>query len=393
MTFQGTQNWERGWNLTEEEREVYRKRSKASSKARRDALKGQGPKPIHPVNIPRLDTDILMPQLPNNGLRTLSLFSGGGGLDLGFERAGFKHVASYDILEAAGVTLQKNRPEWRIFAGKDGDVTKIDWTLYRGEIDIVHGGPPCQPFSLAGRQQGKEDPRDMFPTFVRAVLEIEPLAFIAENVPALVTKKFDQYLQEVIETPLSSKYFIRKFQLYAPCFGIPQVRKRVFFVGFKKANLAVKYQEPTLTHYYNHLEEKTIVLESLIQHNLQPCMGAREALGLPDIGIDGLAPTIRSGFTGPRHTTSVLSSVSAQKAWRKLGIWPNGVALTRERASIFVVENEDFRLSVPDCVLLQGFPESWSIQGAVYVALGQIGNAVPPPMAYRVAKSILNTFS
>ncbi len=78
------------------------------------------------------------------------------------------------------------RPNWQIFSGEKVDVKKVDWRPYRGLVDIIHGGPPCQPFSVAGRQKGKEDNRDMFPEFIRAVLEIEPLIFVAENVTALV---------------------------------------------------------------------------------------------------------------------------------------------------------------------------------------------------------------
>jgi DNA (cytosine-5)-methyltransferase 1 len=389
-------SWHQGWEITEEEREVYRERSKASSQAKAKALRGEGHKPIHPINVPRLNPEYLMPQLADHGMRSLSLFSGGGGLDLGFERAGFSHVASYDTLESAGVTLGNLRPQWKVFSGLEGDVTKVDWRQYHGLVDVIQGGPPCQPFSVAGRQKGKEDSRDMFPEFVRAVLEIEPIAFVAENVTALVSKKFNSYVQEVIERPLSQKYKLSKFILTAPSFGIPQIRKRVFFVGFKDGRIAANYQPPLPTHYWHHLPTNQSIssvqldLFSVPDHtkNLQRCLGVREALGLPDIGFDALSPTIRSSLTGPRHTTSVLSSVSAQKVWEKLKIWPNGVASNREQAHLFVPKNHHFRLSVADCAILQGFPDSWQISGAVYMALGQIGNAVSPPMAYRVAASV-----
>lgn len=394
-------SWHQGWDITQEEREVYRKRSQASSRAKAKALRGEGTMPIHPINVPLLNPEDLMPLLADNGLRSLSLFSGGGGLDLSFEKAGFTHVASYDTLESVGVTLRNARPSWNIFSGEAGDVTKVDWQQYRGLVDVIHGGPPCQPFSVAGRQQGKEDSRDMFPEFVRAVLEIEPIAFVAENVTALVSKKFSQYVQDVIEHPLTQKYKLARFILSAPSFGIPQMRKRVFFVGFQDEQIAAKYQPPLPTHYWHHLptnQSATYIqldLFSLLElsENLQRCMGVREALGLPDIGFDALSPTIRSSLTGPRHTTSILSSVSAQKIWQKLQIWPNGVAPNREQARLFVPDNGHFRLSVPDCAILQGFPESWPIHGAVYMALGQIGNAVPPPMAYRIAASIAQALS
>ena len=117
-------------------------------------------------------------------------------------------------------------------------------------------------------------------------------------------------------------------------------------------------------------------------------MGVREALGLPDIGYDTIAPTIRCTLTGPRSTTSILSSTSAQKVWNSLDIWPNGVQLDREKASAFETKDGTFRLSVPDCAILQGFPEGWKFNGPVYKALGQIGNSVAPPMAYGIAKPI-----
>lgn len=391
-----------GWNITEAEREIYRKRSQASSQAKAKALRGEGQTPIHPINQPKLNPKTLMPKLANNGLNALSLFSGGGGLDLGFDRAGFNHIAASEIIPDAAITLKQNRPDWQVFSGEDGDVTKIDWRPYHGLVDVLHGGPPCQPFSVAGRQKGQADSRDMFPEFVRAVLEIEPRAFVAENVTALVGKKFQRYVEEVIELPLTQKYHLIKFILSAPDFGIPQIRKRVLFVGFRDEKIAATYQPPQPTHSWQDLPannaHKPIQLNLLSQEISQEisqenfvkkrCMGVREALGLPDIGFDGLAPTIRSGLTGPRHTTSILSSVSAQKVWEKLQIWPNGVAATREKAHLFVAENGHFRLSVPDCAIMQGFPESWSIYGAVYMALGQIGNAVPPPMAYWVAVSV-----
>ncbi|MDY6807119.1 MAG: DNA (cytosine-5-)-methyltransferase, partial [Cyanobacteriota bacterium] len=242
-----------GWNINEEQREVYRQRSKASSLAKKKALSGKGIKPVHSINVPKLNPEKLMPPLGKNGLRALSLFSGCGGLDLGFERGGFSHVASYDLLPAAGITLRNLRPHWQVFAGVEGDVKKVDWRPLRGLVDIIHGGPPCQPFSIAGRQKGKEDSRDMFPEFVRAVLEIEPLGFVAENVVALGSKKFGEYVKEAIESPLEEKYKLTRFILTASDFGVPQIRKRLFIVGFRDEKIMAKYRPPLPTHYWHHL--------------------------------------------------------------------------------------------------------------------------------------------
>lgn len=117
-------------------------------------------------------------------------------------------------------------------------------------------------------------------------------------------------------------------------------------------------------------------------------MGVREALGLPAIGYDELAPTIRSALTGPRHTTSILSSTAALKVWTKLAIWPNGVARSREAAQAFPAKDGHYRMSVEDCAVIQGFPTDWQFEGATYQALGLIGNSVAPPMGYNVALAV-----
>jgi DNA (cytosine-5)-methyltransferase 1 len=360
--------------------------AKRSAEAKRRATVGEA-EPKHEINVPNLNPETLMPQLIRNGLKTLSLFSGGGGLDLGFDRAGFEHLASYEIVTDAGATLSFNRPQWDVRSGDQGNVMQVNWRHVKA--DVIHAGPPCQPFSSAGRQLGHEDERNLFPEFIRAVREIKPLAFVAENVRALLNGKFSQFVQEQIVEPLSRDYVVHVFDLSAASFGVPQVRTRVFFVGFRRG-LKTEYCPPSPTHHSEHFSGDNIppLAEVMRGGEFRRCMGAREALGLPEIGFDALAPTLRSGLTGPRHTTSVLSSVSALKVWNKLQIWPNGVGASREAARRFVPDNGHFRLSVPDCALLQGFPESWRFSGAVYKSIGQIGNSVAPPMAYHVALSI-----
>ena len=377
--------WYEGRELTEEERAVFRETSRRSREAKLRALESEVD-PDRPVHRPRLDPSELMPRIPLHLLPALSLFSGGGGLDLGFERAGFRHVASFDTLDAAGETLRGNRPAWTIHSGEDGDVRKVDWRPYRGELAVLHGGPPCQPFSVAGRQKGHQDERNMLPEFVRAVDEAQPLAFVCENVPALAGPKFAPYLDQAFLGPLSERYRVTSFKLSAHDFGVPQLRHRVFFVGFRRARDAKSFEAPGPTHRADHL------LPSLqppaTPEPLLETMGARAALGLPDIGVDALAPTLRSTLTGPRHTTSILSSVSAQRAWAQLGIWPNGVARSRAAAARFPAKDGHLRLAVADCAVLQGFPSWWRFEGAVYMSVGQIGNSVAPPVAYRVALAV-----
>ncbi|MEE8584596.1 MAG: DNA (cytosine-5-)-methyltransferase [Acidobacteriota bacterium] len=334
-----------------------------------------------------------MPESKPNGFSALSLFSGGGGLDLGFDRAGFRHLASYELLPVCGQTLGANRPQWQVHAGlESGDVRKVGWAPLRDCLDVLHGGPPCQPFSVAGRRRGSGDARDMWPEFVRAVLATRPRAFVAENVPGLLDARFEGYLAQSLFEPLKA-YRIASFRLNSCGFGAPQNRVRVFFAGFRDEEAFAAFRIPKDTHTYQHLVSKTPLFEALHASSPKRCLGLRESLGLPEIGFDALSPTLRSGFTGPRKTTSAVNSSASLKLWAQLQIWPHGVAASRERARLFVPENRHFRLSVQDCATIQGFPASWHFAGAVYQVLGQIGNSVSPPVAYHVARAVAQALS
>lgn len=374
------------YDLTPEKRAEYRVTSQKSRLAKLDAQAGKLTA-VHRVNKPRLDANELMPKLRKNELTTLSLFSGGGGLDLGFDRAGFSHVASYELIPICGETLLLNRPSWKVFSGpKDGDVTKIDWRKYAGKVDVIHGGPPCQPFSIAGGQLGHNDERNMWGEFNRAVNAIKPKAFVAENVLGLMGAKFDGFVKSQILNQLSD-YHILKFELNSAYFGVPQIRRRVFFVGFRNKKVFDGFKIPQATHGLGG-NKKSKVIRGLFDRDAPLTMGVRRAIGLKDIGSDNFSPTIRSGFTGKRNTTSILNSKAGQKTWSDLEIWPNGVQASRKAASQFPAQDGHFRLSVEDCALIQGFPEDWKFSGAVYQILGQIGNSVCPPVAYAVAINV-----
>jgi len=384
------------YDITTAQRNKYRKISQDSRLAKLAAEQGILEK-IHDVNQPKLFPELLMPQKDKNGLKCLSLFSGGGGLDLGFDYAGYSHVASYELIPVCGETLKLNRPPWSVFSGlKNGDVTKIDWNIYRGKVDVIHGGPPCQPFSIAGDQQGKEDERNMWGEFNRAVNTIKPRAFIAENVLGLINPKFEGFVRKYILEELNS-YNIKMFEMHTADYGVPQRRRRVFFVGFNNKKDFIRFTQPEATYSWERFKKPKN--NKVLNLNIFDCskpntMGVRESLGLSDINFDDLAPTIRSAFTGKRNTTSILNSSAGQKTWGDMEIWASGVQSNRERASAFPAKFGHFRLSVQDCAIIQGFPENWKFAGAVYQILGQIGNSVSPPVAYAVAVNVakaLNT--
>lgn len=367
------------YDLTDAQRDRYREISQRSQRRKLALTAGVSSDSADDgCTAGRLDPNDLMPAIQSNGLSALSLFSGGGGLDLGFERAGFSHAAAFELLDICGETLRANRPSWQVHTGApNGDVTQASFVPFDG-VDVVHGGPPCQPFSTAGKQAGEMDSRNMWPAFVRCVHAVKPRAFVAENVPGMLDAKFADFVARHVEGPLSRHYTVFKFKLRADDFGVPQRRQRVFFVGLRSRRDAQRFASPAPTH-----GDTQDLFGPLLPRNT-----VRQSLGLPAMPTDVVAPTIRSGFTGPRKTTSVVNSQASLRTWASIGVWPNGVQTSRVLATAFVPENGHHRLTVADCALLQGFPADWRFAGAVYQALGQIGNSVCPPVAFTVARQL-----
>ena len=354
------------WNISDERRKAYAESSKQSQVARK--LADIAASEMDEVKLlPNYRPENDMPVRRRNGVRSLSLFSGGGGLDLGFDLAGYQHVASFELLEFAGKTLAHNRPNWKINTGTEGDVKSANWEHMKGNVDFVHGGPPCQPFSIAGRRSGNADTRDMFPEFQRAIEEIRPRAFLAENVGGFLASKFKDYRDALVRS-LGKHYNITIFRLTSADFGVPQDRVRVFIVGLEK-QLGKAFDESAI----EPVETKRTV---------------RAALGLPRSDRDSFAPTLRCTLTGPRQTTSIANSTASVHKWTELGIWPHGVSPNRKTAVAFPTKNQTYRLCVEECQLIQGFPLEWEFCGAVYQRLGMIGNSVCPPVAYRIATEI-----
>ena len=367
------------YDLTAEQRDRYRQISQRAQRRKAELTAGVCSSDGQPeARTGCLDPNDLMPLVRPHSLNALSLFAGGGGLDLGFERAGYRHAASYEILDICGETLRANRPAWIVRAGlEDGDVVKAGFSAYRG-VDVVHGGPPCQPFSTAGKQAGERDPRNMWPEFVRCIRQARPRAFVAENVPGMLDRKFHSFVEKHVVGPLADDYTVFRFKLSADDFGVPQSRRRVFFVGFRATRDAARFSPPSATH-----GDAGELFGPLLPRNT-----ARQSLGLSEGSFDTVAPTLRSGFTGPRKTTGVVNSKASLAVWANLGIWPSGVQASRALATAFVPENGHHRLTVTDCALLQGFPSDWRFTGAVYQVLGQIGNSVCPPVGYAVALQV-----
>jgi len=164
-----------------------------------------------------------------NPLTTLELCAGGGGQALGLEQAGIEHVALVELDHHACATLRLNRPNWKVI---HADIREFDAIPYRG-VDIVSGGLPCPPFSVAGKQLGDKDDRNLFPSAIRIISEARPRAVMIENVRGILDAVFDDYRNHVAKQLTRLGYRCDWRLLNASDFGVPQLRPRVVFVALR----------------------------------------------------------------------------------------------------------------------------------------------------------------
>jgi len=301
-------------------------------------------------------------------LTVLELCAGAGGQALGLEQAGFGHTALVEIDPDACRTLRHNRPGWNVI---QGDITAFDAKPYRG-VDLVAGGLPCPPFSVAGKQRGEADERNLFPAAFRIVQEVQPKAVMIENVRGLLDNRFNYYRKLIAERLLSLGYETRLELLNAADFGVPQNRPRVFIIGLKPQYSAV-FEMPE-----RRPRQATV---GGVLYGLMKSRGWRGAETWRD-AASGVAPAIVGG--SKKHGGPDLGPTRARASWAALGVDGKGLAA--------LPPSKDFaglpRLTVPMAAHIQGFPDGWTFTGGKTTAYRQVGNALPPPLAYAVAKVI-----
>lgn len=308
-------------------------------------------------------------------LSALEICAGAGGQALGLEAGGFEHAAAIEIDNAACETLRLNRPGWNVLPL---DVREVEGRDYRG-IDLLAGGVPCPPFSIAGKQLGPDDERDLFPTALRLVAEAKPAAVMLENVPGLATAKFSDY-RRGIAGKLDRMGYAVEWQVLNACnFGVPQLRPRFVLVGVKK-----KWADRF--HWPEPVGTPPTVGEAL--RHLMAERGWRGVSGWVK-RARGIAPTLVGG--SKKHGGPDLGPTRARLAWRELGV--------EARSLAELAPDPDFpvdgfpRLTIRMAARVQGFPESWAFAGRKTAAYRQVGNAFPPPVATAVASVIRETIT
>lgn len=301
----------------------------------------------------------------------LELCAGGGGQALGLERSGFGCVGVVEVDQHCCQTLRLNRPDWTVL---ECDIKEINGTDYRG-VDLIAGGVPCPPFSVAGKQLGREDERDLFPDALAIARQARPRAVLLENVQGFLTKKFTEY-RNWIRRELEDMGFAFFWKLLnASHFGVPQLRPRFLMVALR---------EEYASHFCWPDEHPPITTVGEILADLMAENGWPGALAWRN-RANNIAPTIVGG--SKKHGGPDLGPTRAKQQWLELGVDGTGIA-NEAPGPDFPIDGLP-KLTTRMVARLQGFPDDWQFFGKKTAVYRQVGNAFPPPVAAAVSRSIL----
>jgi len=306
---------------------------------------------------------------------SIEICAGAGGQALGLEMAGFDHQVLVEYEKDYCECLRRNRPNWNVLCM---DVRQFSGMPYKGQIDLLAGGVPCPPFSVAGKQLGADDERDLFPQMLRLVDEIGPKVVMIENVRGFLGKQFDSYRHSIIARLNELGYNVHLSLLNASDYGVPQLRPRAVIVGvrtdiYDSFSFPNRRQKP-----YND-----------VGNTLYDLMASNGWKGVKEWKQKAtkVAPTLVGG--SKKHGGPDLGPTRARQAWAEMGIDGRGIANE--------APNENFngmpRLTPRMMARLQGFPDDWDFGQRKTTACRMIGNAFPPPVAKEVGLRIKNVLN
>jgi DNA (cytosine-5)-methyltransferase 1 len=382
-------------------------------------------------------------------MKSIELFAGAGGLALATANAGFHHEAVLEWNPNACATLRRNQeaklPQLSGAEILEGDISAVSFDQFAGKIDLVSGGPPCQPFSIGGKHAGMDDRRNMFPHAIRAIREVAPKAFLFENVKGLLRESFSNYYQYIIHQ-LSFPELVRKgdedwihhlsrlekaatkgrytgltykvvYQLLdAANYGVPQHRHRVLIVGIR-SDLALEFAFPEATNEEDGLlSDMWITGEYWERHKiakqnrpLMPDSLRRRVESLRYMFPGMLLPawkTVRDAISDLPELTPGASCCKFANHYCNPGAraYPghDGSPYDRPAKALKAGDHgvpggentlryEDGSVryfSVRECARLQTFPDNWIFEGSWTESMRQLGNAVPVQMCEVVAKRL-----
>lgn len=330
-------------------------------------------------------------------MQLISLFSGCGGLDLGFERAGFDIPVANEFDKKIWETFKVNHPKTKLIEGDVRQITRKDMDPYiEGEIDGIIGGPPCQSWSEAGSLKGIEDARgQLFFDYIRILTEFKPKFFLAENVSGMLANRHSDAVQNILKLFDDAGYDVTLTLVNAKDYGVAEERKRVFYIGFRK-DLDIKFKFPKGS---TEDDDKKITLRDIIwdlQESAVPS-GPKNHHNPETINNNEY-------FTGAYST--IFMSRNRVKAWdeqaytvqasgRQCQLHPQAPKMVKvgKDECRFVEGKEHLyrRMTIREVARVQGFPDDFKfIYEDTNNAYKMIGNAVPVNLAYEIGVAIKN---
>ena len=325
-------------------------------------------------------------------MKLISLFSGAGGLDLGFQKSGFEIILANEYDRTIWETYEKNHnvPLLR------GDICNINSSEFP-DCDGIIGGPPCQSWSEAGSLRGIDDPRGkLFYEYIRILNEKQPAFFLAENVKGMMARCHNSAVEGIVKQFEAAGYNVHIFLLNASDYGVAQDRKRVFYVGFRK-DLNVTFEPPVAYDYKLTFKDVIFDLRE----------SAIEALPQNKTNGDKCKVPNHEYFIGA-YSTIFMSrnrvrqwdepAFTVQASGRQCQLHPQAPIMPKVETNLnkFVEGKEHLyrRLTVRECARVQGFPDDFVFSyNNLNDGYKMIGNAVPVNLAYEVAKAIKNALN
>lgn len=329
-------------------------------------------------------------------MNVISLFSGCGGLDLGFERAGFNVPVANEFDPTIFETFKANHPNTHLIEGDVRQVTKEDIApfLGNGEVDGIIGGPPCQSWSEAGSLRGIEDARgQLFFDYIRILKEFKPKFFLAENVSGMLANRHSDAVKNIIKMFEEAGYDVSLTLVNAKDYGVAEERKRVFYIGFRN-DLKVKFVFPegsttednkklTLRDVIWDLQETAVPAAAKNKHN-------PKAVNSNEYFTGAFSPIFMSRN---RVKSWDEQAFTVQASGRQCQLHPQAPKMVKfDKNDCRFVEGQEHlyrRMTIREVARVQGFPDDFQfIYTDTNNAYKMIGNAVPVNLAYEIATAI-----
>ena len=327
----------------------------------------------------------------NHKPKLISLFSGCGGLDLGFERAGFQVAFANEFDKTIWETFEINHPTTVLLKE---DIRKLNESKFPIDIDGIIGGPPCQSWSAAGSLKGIDDERGkLFYDYIRILKKVRPKFFLAENVSGMLARRHFQAVQNITELFESSGYKVSKTLVNAKDYGVAQERKRVFYIGFRE-DLKINFSFPkgSTKKDSDKLQLRDVIWD--LQKNAVPALSKNKhnpkSINNNEYFIGAYSPIFMS-----RNRVKAWNeqAYTVQASGRQCQLHPQAPKMKKIASDEYIFaqgyEHLYRRMTVREVARIQGFPDDFKFSyTSINDAYKMIGNAVPVNLAYEIASAI-----